>query len=189
MTETSSTHSDLFEGRGWVVILRGLTAVAFGVLAFTWPSLTLRRLVWLFALYALVHGVLSMLAAIGSRGQKGCLLLGTEGVVGLVAGGLTLLTSSASPMAFVLLVWLWAIATGALRIAEAIRLRKELRGDAWLLLSGVVVVLFAGMLVLRPIVGVLGLAMMIAVSALVWGIFEILLGWELRSVGHPTVSR
>jgi uncharacterized membrane protein HdeD (DUF308 family) len=182
----SPTESDkLFRGRGWVVLLRGITAVAFGVLAFAWQHVTLPTLVLLFGTYALVHGILSVAAAIGSRGQPGCLLLGVEGIVGLWAGVMTLRTSSPTPMAFVFLVWLWAIATGILRIAEAIRLRKEISGDIWLALSGVVTVFLGLVLFSRKIIGgVVGVALLIGVFALIWGVLEILLGWELRAVRH-----
>ena len=108
MSDNVTTRSDeLFHGRGWVVLLRGLTAVAFGVLAFAWPGVTLPRLVLLFGLYAIVHGILSLAAAIGNRGQHGCVLMGIEGTLGLWAGVMTLSTSLPAPMAFVLLVWLW----------------------------------------------------------------------------------
>jgi uncharacterized membrane protein HdeD (DUF308 family) len=163
--------------------LRGLTAVVFGILAF-WPGVTVHKLVVLFGLYALVHGILSIAAAIGSRGQRGCTLLAIEGVVGLFASIMTFQTSSPSPKALVFLIWLWAIATGALRVAEAVRLRKEISGDIWLMLSGVVPVLLGAMLVLRPIIGPVGLALMIAISALLWGVFEIILGCELRAMRH-----
>jgi len=74
------------------------------------------------------------------------------------------------------------MATGFLRIAAAIRLRKEISGEVWLALSGVLAVLFALMLVMRPVVGVLGLVWLIAGYALVLGVFEIMLGVELRSL-------
>jgi uncharacterized membrane protein HdeD (DUF308 family) len=184
MSARSSAKSELFEGRGVIVILRGLAAIAFGVLAVAWPGISLRRLVVLFGLYALLHGGLSLAAAVGHRGQRGCLLLASEGLVGILAGVLTLRTRSPAPMAFVFLVWLWAIASGILRIAEAVRLRKSLTGDVWLMLSGVATALFGGMLMLRPLIGAVGLALVISASALIWGIFEILLGWEIRAVRH-----
>src|SRR5215510_13779358 len=98
MSAPTSVQSELFEGRGWVVILRGLTAIAFGVLAIAWPEVSLRRLVVLFGLYALLHGGLSLAAAVGHRGQQGCMLLATDGLVGLLAGALTLRTRTPSPM-------------------------------------------------------------------------------------------
>ena len=185
MSETTSTKTELFQGRAWVVMLRGLTAIAFGLLAVAWPGITLRQLVVLFGLYALVHGALSLAAAAGHRGQRGCMLLVTEGIVGIFAGIATLQTRGPSPMAFALLVWMWAVASGILRIIEAFRLRKTLSGDVWLMLSGVVTVMLGGMLVLRPIIGAVGLALVISISALIWGVFEMLLGWEIRAVRHP----
>jgi len=187
---TPTNTTELFRGRGWVLLLRGLTAVAFGLIAFFWPQVTLTRLVMLFGIYALAHGVLTIAAAIGSRGQPGCVLLGMEGTIGLLAGILTLRSSSPTPMAFVFLVWLWALATGVLRIGEAIRLRKEISGDLWLGLSGVVTVFLGLMLFSQMIIGgVVGLAILIAVFAVIWGVLEILLGWEMRAVRHPRPIR
>lgn len=197
MTDTSSNTSTLlFRSRGWAITLRGLIAVAFGVLAFAWPGVTLSshpggpipRLVFLFGLYAILHGILSIAAAVG--GQPGCGLLATEGIVGIFAGVMTFQTRSASPKALVLLVWLWAIATGILRIIEAIRMRKYILGDIWLMLSGLAAVFLGWTVFLRPYIGALGLASMFAVFALLWGIFEVILGREMR-VGRqhrPMVS-
>jgi uncharacterized membrane protein HdeD (DUF308 family) len=84
-------------------------------------------------------------------------------------------------------VWIWAIATGVLRIAEAILLRKAIRGEVWLILSGVVTVVFGLMLRLRP-VGLIALAWVIAAYALLLGLFEISLGLELRPPGHARLG-
>jgi uncharacterized membrane protein HdeD (DUF308 family) len=183
--------SELFRGRGWVVLLRGLTAIAFGVLAAVGPRVTLSTLVILFGIYALVHGILSLAAAVGGRGQRGSMLLAVEGIVGLLAGVLTLRRMHPSIMALVFSVWLWSIATGILRIAEAIRLRKEIPGDIWLALSGIVPVFLALLLFSQRIIGgTVGLALLIAIPAVIWGVFEILLGWELRAVRYgPSTGR
>src|ERR1700754_5024311 len=157
---------DIERRSGWILILRGITAVAFGILAFTWPGVTISKLVILFGLYALVHGILSIAAAIGRRGQGGSALLAVEGIVGLFASFMTFQSGTPSPKALVFLIWLWAIGTGIIRVAEAVRLRKDISGDVWLLLSGIVPVLFAAVLLLRPIIGVVGLALMLAISAL-----------------------
>jgi uncharacterized membrane protein HdeD (DUF308 family) len=182
-----TNSAEVFRGRRLVVLLRGLVAVAFGVLAIAGPRMVLSKLILLFGIYALLHGVLSVAAAIGSRHQPGCILLGIEGLVALWAGGMTLWTSNPAPMAFVFLVWLWAVATGLLKIAEAIRLRKELPGSIWLALSGVVTLFLGFMLFSHRIIGgIAGLALLIAIPAMVWGVFEILEGWQLRTTRHST---
>jgi uncharacterized membrane protein HdeD (DUF308 family) len=108
-------------------------------------------------------------------------LLGTEGIIGFFAGIFTLQTSMPPPMVSIMLIWVWAIVTGVLQIVEAIRLRKEISGDVWLALSGLVTVFFGVIVWLTPFFDAIRLAKLIAAFALIWGVFEILLGRELRA--------
>jgi uncharacterized membrane protein HdeD (DUF308 family) len=169
-------------GREWVVMLRGVVAIALAVAAFTWPHMTKAKLVKLFGIYALLHGLLSLASAIGGRGQPGRWMLGTEGAVGLRAGPMTLVSSLPSPLASIMLIWLWDAGTGILQIVESIRPRKDISGDIWWALGGLVTLCFGGIVWLRPFVGMIGLAVTIAVFALLWGVFELLRGRELRSL-------
>jgi uncharacterized membrane protein HdeD (DUF308 family) len=178
----------VFQGREWIVLLRGVVAIAFAVAAFTWPSMTQAKLVHLFGVYALSHGLLSLVAAIAGRGHPGCMLLGTEGVVGLWAGLFAFKNSLPTPFASIVFIWLWAAGTGILQIVEAIRLREEISGDVWLALGGLVTLCFGWVVWLRPFIGLIGLAVTIGMFALVWGIFEILLGRELRSIRHGRLA-
>jgi uncharacterized membrane protein HdeD (DUF308 family) len=165
----SPPNEGLFVTRWWVVVLRGLAAVAFGIAAFAVPHLTVAILVRLFGYFALVYGFVSIIAAIGHRRRGGSRwLLALEGLIGLWAGIVTLRTPSTTAMVLILFVWLWAISTGILRIAEDIHLRKEISGEIWLALSGVLGVLFGLLLILRPVVGVIGLAGIIAGYVCYW---------------------
>jgi len=188
MTGGSAGRSGVvFQGREWVVLLRGVVAIAFAVAAFTWPSMTQAKLENLFGVYALSHGLLSLVGAIGGRGRPGCVLLATEGAVGLWAG-LFAFKSLPTPFASIVFIWLWAAVTGILQLVEAVRLRKEISGDVWLALGGVVTLCFGWIVWLRPFIGLIGLAVIIAVFALVWGVFELLLGRELRSLRHGRLA-
>jgi uncharacterized membrane protein HdeD (DUF308 family) len=185
----SAVDRGLFTRRWWVVLLRGVVAVIFGVMAFAWPHLTIATLVLLFGWYALIHGISSLISAIAYRPEAGNRwLLALEGVVGIWAGIVTLRSPSATALVLIFFVWIWAIATGILRIVEAIRLRKQIRGEVWLALSGVVTVAFGLMLMLRPVAGLIALAWIIAGYALLLGLFEIMLGLELRTLGHARFS-
>jgi uncharacterized membrane protein HdeD (DUF308 family) len=173
----------LFGTRWWVILLRGVVAIAFGVLAFTWPVLTLATLVLLFGFYAFVDGVFSLMTAIGGHRQKeDRWLLALEGIVGIWAGVVTLRAPALTALALLLLISFWAMATGFLRIVAAIRLRKEISGELWLALSGVLSILFALVLMMQPGIGALGLVWVIGGYALILGVFEIMLGFELRSM-------
>jgi uncharacterized membrane protein HdeD (DUF308 family) len=98
------------------------------------------------------------------------------------------LKSLPTPFASIVFIWLWAVATGVLQLVEAVRLRKEISGDLWLALGGVVTLCFGWIVFLRPFIGLIGLAVIIAVFALVWGVFELLLGRELRAVRHGRLA-
>jgi uncharacterized membrane protein HdeD (DUF308 family) len=186
VTDTSVTEfTSLFAGRWWAVLLRGLIAIAFGVLAFMWPSVTLATLVLLFGCYALVDGSFSLITAIGGRRRRDDRwLLALEGIVGIWAGIVTLRAPAVTAIVLVFLMSMWAMATGFLRVVAAIRLRKEISGEVWLVLSGLASVLFALMLMFRPAVGALALVWIIAGYALVMGLFLVMLGIELRRPHH-----
>ena len=185
MTDSSRNAVGLFLGRWWTVLLRGLAAVVFGVLMFVWPHLTVAKLVLFFGLYALIHGTTSLIAAIANRQKtRSRWLLAFEGAIGIFAGLVTLRSPLLTLLVLIFFVWAWALVTGVLRIFEAIRLRKEISGEVWLALSGVVLIVFAFMLRLRPVVGAFDLAWVIGAGALLFGLLEIMLGRELRSVQH-----
>ena len=185
MADSSTNAIGLFLGRWWTVLLRGVAAVTFGVLMFAWPHLTVAKLILLFGIYALTHGLVSLIAAIANRQKsRSRWLLAFEGVIGIWAGLVTLRSPLTTAVVLIFFIWVWALVTGILRIFEAIRLRKEISGEVWLALSGVVLVLFAFMLRLRPTLGGFDLAWVIGATALLFGLFEIMLGRELRSMQH-----
>jgi uncharacterized membrane protein HdeD (DUF308 family) len=173
----------LFAGRWWAVLLRGIVVLAFGVLAFVWPGVTVATLVLLFGFYALMDGIFSLVSAIGGRRRReDHWLLVLEGIVGIWAGIVTLRSPAITAVALVFFISIWAMATGFLRIVAAMRLRKEISGEVWLALSGVLSVLFAFMLMLNPGIGVIALIWLIGGYALIMGVFLILLGVELRGL-------
>src|SRR5882724_4955952 len=96
----TTTHShplipslvEQISGRWWVHLLRGLAAISFGVLAFVWPGQTLLTLVVIYGAFALVDGVLAIVGALlGRTGSSATWLLIATGIVGICAGGVTLM--------------------------------------------------------------------------------------------------
>jgi uncharacterized membrane protein HdeD (DUF308 family) len=183
----SLSELTLFAGRWWAVVLRGIVAIIFGVMAFAWPGVTLTTLVLLFGIYALVDGIFSLASAIGGkRTREDRWLLALEGIIGLWAGVVTLRAPAVSAVVLVFLISIWAMATGFLRIVAAFRLRKEISGEVWLALSGVLAVLFALVLMFRPLAGAMGMVWVIAAYALMMGVTLIMLGFELKHINTMT---
>ena len=153
--------------------MRGVVAIGFGISAFAWPGLTLVTLVILFAAYAFVDGICDVVHAISHRREIehwGLLLI--EGLFGIAFGILAFqspeLTTLVGGVIVAFYIAAWAIVTGAMRIAMAVRLRKEIEGEWLLCLSGLASILIGIFIMASP---ALELAMLyfVAVWAIVHG--------------------
>lgn len=120
-----------YPNRGWwLFLLRGIVAIAFGVAAFVWPTLTLTVLIALFGAYVFVDGAFGLAHAIRSRGWLPHWWLGAlEGALGVVLGLLAFLAPGVTAFVLLMIIATWAIIGGALRIALAIWMRREIRGN------------------------------------------------------------
>ena len=156
-------------------------ALLFGALALTWTGLTLVTLVYLWGAYALVDGVLALVAGFQMKdGGKPMWPLLLVGIAGIAAGILTFLYPGVTALVLLLIIAGWAIAAGLLQIVAAIRFRKEIDNEWWLLLAGVVSVLFGVAMIARPGAGALALVRIIGLFAAVYGILLLSLAWRLR---------
>jgi uncharacterized membrane protein HdeD (DUF308 family) len=172
----------------WTLVLRGLIGIALGILAFTWPANTVNALLFLFGAYAIIEGVLAFVSATQAarkREQVGLLVL--EGALGLLAGIIVLARPAITLTALVYVIAAWAILTGVLEIAAAVRLRRSIHGE-WLMgLFGALSVMFGIAIALTPGLGALTIALWVGTYAFVSGILLTILGLRLRS-GTPQAS-
>src|SRR5690242_80751 len=121
----------------WLLLIRGIASIVFGVLAFMWPGLTLVTLVLFYGAFALVDGVLALAHAImggGEMGSRWWLVL--VGVAGIAAGIVTFMWPGLTALLLLVFIATWAIVLGVFQIAGAIRLRKEIENEWTLILSG-----------------------------------------------------
>jgi uncharacterized membrane protein HdeD (DUF308 family) len=169
----------------WVVLLRGLAGVLFGLLTFFEPGISIAALVLLFGAYAFADGILAIVSVIRNRSatDRWWLVL-LEGVAGVVAGVVTLISPGLTALALLYVIAAWALVTGGLEIAAAIRLRKAITGEWLLALSGIASIALGVILVLFPVAGALALVLWIGAYALVLGTLLILLSLRLRAWGR-----
>ena len=173
----------------WTFILRGIVAIAFGVLALWSPAWGMAVLVALFAGWAIVDGTATAATGIRTRREdRSWWLEILEGLVGIAAGVIAvLLPIEIAARTLVLVIAAWAGLTGAIQIVLAIRLRRVIRGELWMALAGLASIFFGAVLVLFPAAGALSLVWLIGAFAVAFGTFAIGLGWRLRSL-HERVQ-
>jgi uncharacterized membrane protein HdeD (DUF308 family) len=166
----------------WLILLRGVCAVIFGILAFVWPGITLVTLVLLYGAFAFVDGVFALWAGIagGSPAPRWWLIL--VGLLGIAAGIVAAVLPGMTALVLLYFIAFWAIAIGVMQIIGAIRVRKEIDNEWMLIASGIVSVLFGIIVLVAPGAGALGLLFVIGIYAIIYGVT--LIGFAFRLKKH-----
>ncbi len=166
----------------WVVALRGVFAIVFGILAFLWPAIALATLIMLFGVYALADGICAIITAVTHK-------IGTQrwwgffaGIVSIIAGILTFTWPGITALVLLYLIAAWAVVTGIFEIFAAIELRKELSHEWLLILTGIISVLFGVFVTARPVAGALSIIWLISAYAVILGVLLVVLGFRLHSL-------
>jgi uncharacterized membrane protein HdeD (DUF308 family) len=172
----------------WALLVRGLLAVLFGLIALFLPGMTLWVLVLLFGAYALVDGVFAVVAGIrGTGGRRWVLII--EGILSVLAGIVALLWPGITALVLLYVIAFWAIFTGVAEMIAAVALRREIEGEWALILGGVLSVIFGIILAVLPGVGLLSLVWLIGIYAILFGIALIVLAFRVRGTRGRGNSR
>lgn len=165
----------------WLVVLRGILAILFGITAFFMPGLAWLSLIILFGTYAILDGVFAMMSGlISSKFSPRWWVFLLEGLISVAAGVAALVRPDLASVALVWLIASWAIVTGVLEIMAAIRLRKEITNEWMLGFAGFVSIVLGVLLFFQPVTGGLVITLMIGAYALIFGIALVALGLRLR---------
>ena len=165
----------------WVFLLRGILALAFGTAALFFPATAFLSLVLVFGAFSLVDGVFAIVSAFTSNAKsENWWWLIIEGVFGILIGVLTIVQPAAMGEAWLILIAAWAIVTGIFEIITAIRIRKLIEGELWLILGGLVSIAFGVLILVYPMSGAFAIGVLIGAYAILFGIMFIALALRLR---------
>jgi uncharacterized membrane protein HdeD (DUF308 family) len=179
-------HAGLFDlrelsGAWWLFAVRGVLALIFGALALVHPLAVLAAMVLLFGAWAFVDGVSALVLAFGGMRSWQLVL---SGLIGVAAGVITFFRPGITALGLFITVSAWAIARGVVEIVLAIKLRKQIQGETWLILGGISSIAFGVLLFLMPVAGVLALGWLVGFYALLFGVLMIGLAMRLRRVAE-----
>jgi uncharacterized membrane protein HdeD (DUF308 family) len=167
----------------WLLVVRGLLAILFGLIALFWPGLTWLILIVMFGGYAIMDGVFAMLSGVvsSSYSPRWWVFL-LEGVVSVAAGVIAWMRPGLASFVLIIVIAVWAILTGVLEIAAAIRLRREIKNEWMLALGGFVSIVLGVLMFFQPATGGLVITLMIGAYALMFGMLLVMLGFRLRKL-------
>ena len=173
----------------WIPVIRGIAAIVFGIIAFVYPGLTIATLVLFFGAWVLIDGIFRIVGAIGHRASDsdwGWQLV--IGLLGIVVGLLTFHAPQITALALVIYIAAWALMIGASEIAAAVKLRREIKGEWFLILMGLASIVFAVLLLWYPVAGAAAVIWLIAWYAVVLGVLAIFFGFRLRTLPALPIS-
>ena len=177
----------------WAFVLRGVLALIIAVLAFVMPAESLLALTLVFGAFAFADGVFGLVAAIRNirKGERwGWLMF--SGLLGIATGVVVVVSPFVATLVLATFLWasiaFWSVFSGVLEIVAAIRLRKEIKGEIWLILSGLLSVTLGvfvtWMLLTRPLESFLALGWLLGFYAAFFGAMMLLLGLRLSRANH-----
>jgi uncharacterized membrane protein HdeD (DUF308 family) len=167
----------------WVLLVRGVIAVVFGILAYSWPGVTLVVLIYLFAIYAFVDGVFNVVHAIsGAKENEKWVLLLIGGLCGIGLGILTWRLPGVTAVVLLIFIAILAIVLGVKMILLGVRLRKEIKREWLLILTGILSAALGIVMIARPAAGALAVLYLVAGWAIVVGGLLIGLSFKVRKL-------
>lgn len=188
MIDTEKSFAGLCMKNWWIYLLQGLAAIAFGILAWALPGISLATLVILFGVFVLFWGITGLWGGIaGRKVYEDWWLPVIGGLLGIGIGILTFVVPGVTAVALVFYIAIWAIAAGVLQIVSAIRLRREIRGEWLYILGGILSVVFGVLVMINPGAGAVAVVWLIGIYAIVFGVSLVALAFRIRRFGKIAV--
>jgi len=167
----------------WVLLLRGLVALAFGIVAFAYPFSAVGAFIIVFGAFAFADGVLTIFQAFRfahpERWSWWYVIL--QGLAGIAIAAVVFFYPGLAAATFGVLIALWAIFTGVLEIGAGLRLRRDVAGEIFLIVAGALSVVVGAVLFYYPLGATLAFVYVVAAYAVVAGIALIVLAFRLRA--------
>lgn len=170
----------LISNSWWILAVRGVAALLFGIIALIWPGITQLVFVATFGAYALISGAISVIGAVRHRREEGWWAILLLGIVGIAASAIAVLNPGLTLFVLVLLIAAHAVVTGILDIFVAIRLRKEIEREWLLALAGAISIVFGVLASLFPTAAALVLVFVVGLYTIVIGVLLLTLAFRAR---------
>ncbi|HOO77159.1 MAG TPA: DUF308 domain-containing protein [bacterium] len=165
----------------WVLVLRGILAVILGIFALVWPGATLWVLVIIFGAFVLAEGLalLISLRHLPAAARGGAAV---QGIADILIGIVALFWPGAAVVGIAILLVVWMLVAGVTQLSNAFNMPPGMDGRGVMGFTGVVFLFFALIVIFHPLSGVVALAWLFGILALLAGISMLFLGFRLKGL-------
>jgi uncharacterized membrane protein HdeD (DUF308 family) len=183
MSAKASPMSIFDQKHWWQILVRGIIALLFGILVLAWPGAALAVFVIIFGAFVFVDGVFTLVAAIKYKAGAGSRTwLYVRGVTGIIVGLITFIAPAVAAIALVILIAAWALVTGIMELVFAFRANQD-NAIRWMFaISGILSLILGFLMLAKPLIGALVIAVVVGAYAVLAGILLIILSFRLRSI-------
>ncbi|MGW6696029.1 HdeD family acid-resistance protein [Rhodococcus sp. NPDC054953] len=169
----------------WLLLVRGIVAIAFGIVALVWPHATVKVLIVVVGVFWIVDGIVSAVRAIEARRVVTSWVWWLAGaVVSVIAGIVLFVWPDLTALAFVYVMGFWAILVGVLEIIGAFQVMAN--AGQWIgsMVAGALALLFGLILVIWPGSGITGLMWLVGTFAILFGVLFVAGAFQVRSAAR-----
>ena len=167
----------------WVLILRGLFAILFGLIAMIWPDITVFVVVTILGAFLILDGLIEIWVGFLGRGEEehwwtDALL----GILAVLAGIGVIAWPGITAVAVMIVIGAMMVVYGGIMVYQAIRLRDDLSGERWLIVNGAITLVLGLIFIIFPGAGAISLIYLIAAWFILFGVLLVMVGWKVRGV-------
>lgn len=166
----------------WAMILRGILAILFAILALFWTGFTLELLVLVFGAFVLVEGIVSIFGSVGAaEAHKEWWAYLLRGILGIVVGLLILFWSGITAAVFVYLIAIWAVLMGIIELWMSSKFIEGIPGKWAVTTVGILSILVGIIIMIFPYSSLIIITWLIGIFALISGISLIVFGFQIKN--------
>ena len=167
----------------WSFLLRGILAIAFGIILLVWPAATTKVLIMLFGIFVILVGLVIIAGAIvEARAKEKYFWTLVLGIISVGLGILAIVYPGLATVGILVIIAIWAIVSGFVLIVGAVEVPAEKKVKWTIGLVGALSLIVGIVLLIFPNLSVFTIIIIVAAYALAHGILLIILSFWTRSL-------
>jgi uncharacterized membrane protein HdeD (DUF308 family) len=169
----------------WLPVLRGVVLLVLGLFMLVQPLGTVKALVWVFGVFAIIDGLIAIAQWLGNRKEPGAGWWLISGVVGIAFGVIAVVWTGPTAQVIFYLITLWVLVIGVLGIiASVVLYRSRDIGWYWVLTFGLIAFLFGLLLLMNPQTSVSIIVVLLGLFAFVGGVVLVVSGFATKQLAN-----